>query len=181
MIRAVQLVGYGVAALVLPVGAFWMATATVAEATPVGSVTPVMVCEYNNGTTPDAYSAVWGYDNTTGSTVTIAIGASNEFTPGGQNRGQPTSFSPGSFTDAFTTNWNGSTTQSWVLNGVSAPANAVVGGKPAPACASPPVSIVEPQTLLWLALGAAGAGIVVVWHRRGRRRGPLDFPAPSPS
>jgi hypothetical protein len=140
-----------------------------------GTVTPIMECEFNNGTSPDAYSAYWGYNNTTGSPVKLAIGSSNEFTPGGQSRGQPTSFSTGNQANVFSTNWNGSTSQSWVLDGNTATANAVVGGKPSPACASPPVSITGYQTIVWLAVGVAGIGTVVVWRRR--RRGGVLGPA----
>jgi len=168
--RVSKIAALGGAALVLALGAFLVAATRVAEASTVptggGTVTPVLECEFANGSPGDAYSAVWGYTNTTGATATVAIGASNEFTPGGTNRGQPTQFSVGTSTDAFTTNWNGSTAQSWVLEGHTATANAVVGGKPAPACGTTPVPIVGPPTLVWLGGGVVAAGLVVVWRRR---------------
>jgi len=168
--RVLKAVPLGGAALLMGLGALLGPAARVAEASTVpsggGTVTPVLECEFANGRTGDAYSAVWGYTNTTGATVTLAIGASNEFTPGGTNRGQPTQFSVGTNTDAFTTNWNGSTAQSWVLDGHTATANAVVGGQPAPACGTTPVPIAGPPTLLWLAVGTVAAGLVIGWRRR---------------
>ncbi len=171
--RAMPRMGFAAAAALLPVGAFlWTVTGVAGAVTsPTGSsgtVAPVMECEFNNGSSNDKYSAIWGYTNTTGGTVTIAIGSSNEFTPGAQNRGQPTSFTPGTNTDAFTTNWNGSSSQSWVLNGTTATAQQVVNGNPAPACSTKPVPIAAPQTLIWIAAGGVTAGIVVVVRRRRR-------------
>jgi len=170
VLKAAPLVG---AALLLALGAFVGPVARVAAASSAptggGTVTPVLECEFANGSPGDAYSAVWGYTNTTGATVTLPIGASNEFTPGGTNRGQPTQFSVGTNTDAFTTNWNGSTAQSWALDGHTATANAVVGGKPAPACGTTPVPIAGPPTLVWLAVGVVAAGLVIGWRRRRLR------------
>ena len=169
--RVLQCAAPGVAGAPLALGAPLASATNVAGASTTqtggGTVTPVLECEFNNGTSPDAYSAYWGYTNTTSGPVTLAIGSSNEFTPGGTNRGQPTQFSVGSSTNVFTTKWNGTSAQSWVLDGHTATANAVVGGKPSPACGTTPVPIVAPQSLVWLAVGGAAAGLVV-WRRRRR-------------
>ncbi len=48
------------------------------------------------------FSAVFGYESANAAAVTIAAGASNDVSPDGPDRGQPTSFEPGNVGSAFT-------------------------------------------------------------------------------
>ena len=54
------------------------------------SVIPIAECITNNGN--GTFTARFGYDNSTGAVVTIAVSASNYFSVGAQNRNQPTVF-----------------------------------------------------------------------------------------
>jgi hypothetical protein len=94
------------------------ATPGVAAAT-TGTVTPVLDCisESSGGT----YSAVLGYSNTTGRTVSIPLGSNNVIWPSKFNGRQPTTFKPGVqhgvFTVTFSINDLWYSAPSWTLNG----------------------------------------------------------------
>ena len=93
-----------------------------------------------------------------GSTETIEIGSGNKFSPNPQNRGQPTSFLPGTNHNVFVVTWNGSGSLTWTLNG-----HDVSATKSSTACSSNPVPIAGggPWYLLPGALvvvGVAGVG-----------------------
>jgi FG-GAP repeat/Putative Ig domain len=84
----------------------------------VPTVVPILECvQHNqNGT----WTARFGYDNTTGATVTIPVGSNNFFTPGNQNRGQTTVFQPGRVTNAFSVTFasgHGNNLAVWFLRG----------------------------------------------------------------
>ena len=66
------------------------------------SVIPILDCSYK--TSLGMYDMWFGYDNPNTTSVTVAVGTSNEFTSGGgvsQSVGQPTTFSAGTHTDVF--------------------------------------------------------------------------------
>jgi hypothetical protein len=81
------------------------------------TIVPLLQCVDRNSN--GGYLARFGYDNTTGGAVTIPVGSANYFTPGSQNRGQPTVFQPGHVNNAFsvTLNANGSNLAIWLLRG----------------------------------------------------------------
>jgi hypothetical protein len=147
-----------------------LAVATAPGAGAAGSVKPKLVCVFADES--GGYTAVWGYENTTGAVVEIAVGGDNRFDPTPRDRGQPTRFEEGSPTNVFTTTWDG-TNLSWRINGHTETAS-----RNSKKCESPPVpqGNDSPQALV---LVAAAAGVVVVgggtsgWmvRRRRHRRG----------
>lgn len=69
-------------------------------------IQPVVNCvEYDD--TRDVYVAHFGYINPNEFEVTIPIGKNNKLTPSSQDRGQPTVFKPGSYSNVFETDFNG--------------------------------------------------------------------------
>ena len=72
----------------LAVGAFLVAGASPAWA---HKQNPILECVFKD-TGTGQYNSLWGYNNDSGSTETIAIGDGNEFSPAPQSRGQPTAF-----------------------------------------------------------------------------------------
>jgi hypothetical protein len=56
-------------------------------------VHPILECVVHNG--DGSYTAFFGYENENDVTATIPIGSNNKFTPGPEDRGQPTMFQPG--------------------------------------------------------------------------------------
>jgi cysteine-rich repeat protein len=67
-------------------------TAT-ATGTPARPVHPILECVIDNGN--GTYTAHFGYLNENAAAVSIPLGAANKFSPGAQDRGQPTTFQPG--------------------------------------------------------------------------------------
>ena len=119
--------------------------------------TPILECVFHD-TGTGQYNSLWGYNNSSGSTETIAIGSGNKFSPNPQNRGQPTSFLPGTNHNVFVVTWNGSGSLTWTLNG-----HDVSATKTSTACSSNPVPVAGggPWYLLPGALvvvGVAGVG-----------------------
>jgi len=94
-----------------------------------GTVVPVLACVSESSAS--AYSAHYGYINTGLDPVDVPLGVNNFFGPppsgGGPVpvwMGQPTSFQPGSFAEAFTTPpLPKDSPMQWTLLGVSAPAS----------------------------------------------------------
>jgi hypothetical protein len=78
--------------------------------------TPILECVFHD-TGTGQYNSLWGYTNSSGSTEKISIGSGNKFSPNPQNRGQPTSFLPGTNHNVFVVTWNGSGSLTWTLNG----------------------------------------------------------------
>ncbi len=60
---------------------------------PTGPVCPVLEGVVDNG--DGSYTAFFGYESENGVVVTVPIGLDNKFTPGLEDRGQPTTFQPG--------------------------------------------------------------------------------------
>jgi hypothetical protein len=81
------------------------------------TVVPLLQCVAKNPNR--SYTARFGYDNSTGALVTIAVGASNFFAPGNQNRGQTTVFQPGLVQNAFSVTFspNGGDLAVWFVRG----------------------------------------------------------------
>ena len=83
------------------------------------TVVPLLTCvqKINNTT----YRGTFGFDNSTGASVAIPVGANNYFTPGAQNRGQATTFAAGTTTNAFsvtfTASGNSNDLAVWFLRG----------------------------------------------------------------
>ena len=76
------------------------------------SVTPIVVCSVTrHGST----HSVFGYENT-GASLSIGVGLSNQFSPGPADRGQPTTFAPGTKINVFAIDAPGPVT--WTLDGV---------------------------------------------------------------
>jgi hypothetical protein len=89
-----------------------VAASGTASAAP-SSVTPIVVCSVtHNGTT----HTVFGYDNS-GPALTLGVGASNQFSPGPADRGQPTTFQPGTKINVFSVDAPGPVT--WTVDGAA--------------------------------------------------------------
>jgi hypothetical protein len=70
----------------------------------------------------NAFTATFGYQNTTAFTLVVPVGTDNRFTPNPEDRGQPTQFIPGTVLDAVTVASTGQPV-TWVLNTNSVTAN----------------------------------------------------------
>jgi uncharacterized repeat protein (TIGR01451 family) len=86
-------------------------------------VQPTVKCVDDNGTT---FTAVFGYSNPNPTAVTVAVGNGNSFSPDPVDRGQPTTFNPGTVESAVTTSGTAGSTLVWSLTvgGVTASASA---------------------------------------------------------
>jgi uncharacterized repeat protein (TIGR01451 family) len=86
-------------------------------------VQPTVKCVDNNGGT---FTAVFGYSNPNTTPVTVAVGSGNSFTPDPANRGQPTTFNPGTVESAVTTSGDTGSSIVWSLTvgGVTSSASA---------------------------------------------------------
>jgi len=132
-------------------------------------VTPKLECIFTTDAATGAYTAVWGYENTTEAAAEAPIGTTNKFDPKPEDRGQPTRFEVGRKVNVFTVDSPGSALV-WKLPGGNATAN-----KNSKQCESPPVpqGNDSPQAFV---LVAAAAGTIVVaggasgWMFRRRRR-----------
>ncbi len=89
-------------------------------ATPTQSITPVVECVAN--TASGVYEARFGYNNPNGLGKNIPVGYKNTFTPTPADRGQVTTFIPGSHPSVFRVSFNGSDLK-WTLNGITVTAN----------------------------------------------------------
>jgi hypothetical protein len=144
----------GVAAMLL------LVTALSEAASASHKQTPILECVFQDPGTHQ-WNSLWGYNNTSGSVETLAIGSSNNFSPGAQNQGQPTAFQPGQNDNVFVVTWSGATSLTWNLNGQSVSATTS-----STKCAKNPVPIlagtggwgIELPVVL-LALGILGVGL----------------------
>ena len=132
-------------------------------ASAAGEVTPVLNC-----TKPAAgggFTAVVGYDNTTGQTITIPYGKQNRIVSGQYDGAQPTVFEAGRHDGVFTVTVTTSSA-TWTLG------RTLLLMKPseAPACPSS-TELPEEGNGTGPAIGLAAAGVVgaVLLHRANRR------------
>ncbi len=95
------------------------------------TVTPTLKCIDDNGN--GTYLAHFGYNNPNSSTINIAVGNKNKFSPNPKDRGQTTSFLAGNYEDAFQVNFNGSTL-SWYLKSPNGQSATVVVSKYSTKC-----------------------------------------------
>ncbi len=159
VLRAAATVGVAVAALC---GVILASAPAFAAPPPKGSVRPILECVWDNG--DGTYTAVWGYDNTTGATVTLDVGAQNNFAPLPQDRGQPTVFDAGRRDNAFTVaNATGNLT--WHLNGVKTTARAS-----STACSSNPTVPIGVNSPFGLAIIVVLGFGATAWIGRSRLR-----------
>ena len=83
--------------------------------------------------------AVWGYENPNDHAVEIDVGNLNRFSPGDQDRGQPTTFEPGPFAAVFQTPFEaGAGGLTWTLTG-----NTATASSSSPPC-TPPQPLPQP-------------------------------------
>lgn len=102
--------GAGAAALLLVMIAPAFAAPS-AHTSTSSNVTPIVECTaQHNGVN----HTVFGYDNT-GPTTTLSVGVQNQFTPDIPDRGQPTTFLPGTHINVFSVTT--SATLTWTLDG----------------------------------------------------------------
>jgi hypothetical protein len=165
MTRAAQFVrAVFVAVLVLPLGLFVAGPAQ--AATPSKSIVPFMNCYWDNGN--GTFAALVGYNNKNSTTQTIAVGTSNRFQPGLQNRGQPTTFLPGVQNNVFVVNASAADVSNglnWYLTD-----NTVVISTPVK-CATKPVSQVGSMRALGLSILLLVSIGLAVHQVRNRREG----------
>lgn len=90
---------------------------------------PVLHCVARIGET--RYTAYFGYQNFTNSSITVPIGVDNRFSPGPEDRGQPTLFLAGSNERVLEVEWDGSPLL-WTLSGWT-----VVASASSPRCEGP--------------------------------------------
>lgn len=127
-----------------------------------GSVKPSLECVYHD-TGTGQYTALWGYTNNYTSPVTIPLGSGNSFSPTPADRGQVTTFSPGTHDNVLSTTWDGSGDLTWNLT------HSATASKTSTACSTNPVPIAGSQLLTWILLAAAFVGTAAVIARRNRR------------
>lgn len=112
---------FGPALLAVLASALVLSVSAASTAKPIlSSVTPTLACVAQNR--PSLFTAVFGYTNSTSSVITVPVGTNNTFKPTPRDRGQPTSFLPGSVPRAFTVGFDGSRL-TWTLNGQSVSAS----------------------------------------------------------
>ena len=96
----------------------WFSRGRIAQT--VDRVKPVLSCVANNG--DGTYTARYGYENPNVFPVEIPVGSKNRFSPRPQDRGQITTFEPGTVENAFEVTFDGRYF-TWVLDRQSAPAS----------------------------------------------------------
>jgi hypothetical protein len=127
-----------------------------------GRVEPTLSCVW---TSNSGLTAVFGFNNSSTSTVLAPVGSLNGFSPSPTDRGQVTTFPPGKVTSAFTVAWS-SGAITWTLLGRTRTASA----SSAP-CASAPAPALAETGLI---LGCLVVGVLVcvaVFRERGAPRG----------
>ena len=109
-------------------------------------LTPVLECVVINEGGLDV--AVWGYENPNDHAVEIDVGNLNRFSPGDQDRGQPTTFEPGPFATVFQTPFEaGAGGLTWTLTG-----NTATASSNSPPCTPPQPPPQPPPDVLDLEL-----------------------------
>ena len=134
-----------------------------------GTVVPLLDCVVSNR--DGSWTAVFGYRNTSSSTVSIPRGAKNKVTPVTYGTPQPTTFKPGTHRGVFTGTVTRGAGPMWHLDGTNLAAR--LGASPA--C---PSSTELPEegngTGPAIALAAAGVIGAVLVGRANRRARALD-------
>lgn len=93
-------------------------------------------CVDNNGAT---FRAVFGYSNPNETAVTVSVGSANGFSPAPINRGQPTTFQPGTVESAVTVTENAGATLVWSVSvGGVASSAAALASYPTTCSTQPP-------------------------------------------
>jgi hypothetical protein len=109
---------------------------------PGTSVAPVAECVIPQA--DGSYKAVFGYQSSSlFGDITIPVGANNAFSPGSNNRGQPTTFKPGRKTAQFIVPFDGRAL-TWSLGGVGTTASALLP-QCTPACVQQLVDPTKPR------------------------------------
>jgi hypothetical protein len=123
-------------------------------------VEPNLQCVWTSGS---GFTAVFGFNNSSTSTVIAPVGALNGFSPSPADRGQVTTFPPGRVTSAFTVTWSsGSIT--WNLLGRTRAASSA-----STPCASTPAPALAETGLI---LGCLAIGVLVCVAAFRERGGP---------
>ena len=125
-----------------------------------GRVEPTLSCVWTSNT---GLTAVFGFNNSSTSTVVAPLGSLNGFSPSPADRGQPTTFPPGRVTSAFTVAWN-SGSLTWSLLGRTRTATA----SSVPCASSPAPALAEAGLLL----GCLAVGVLVCVAVFRERNGP---------
>jgi len=108
-----------------------------------GSVlVPLLECVDNNG--DGTYTAHFGYLNSTGSAITLAVGPKNMFVGGDKDRGQPTVFYPGEHLSEFTVVFDALDTLKWMLKADGDRRHQVEASATSEACAT---TTIAPTTI----------------------------------
>lgn len=147
--------------------AFALALPVAADASPLSRLTPTVTCVEVN--TDGSITAHWGYTNVWRSQITIPVGDRkgnrNFFSPGAQDQGQPTAFTPGTQADVFTVTFTGASL-TWTLDdSKDDPPNSATATADSTRCT--PVPALGVDSPLPLALLAVGLGAMLA--RRSRR------------
>jgi hypothetical protein len=111
----------------LPLAGVMLALVSPSARAAAGAVVPTVDCAVAN---PDGtLTAYFGYLNTSSAT-NIAIGNFNQFVPGFADEGQPTRFSPGSYSRVMSVTFSPTIVPAvgWLLEGVTAVANSSTPG-----------------------------------------------------
>jgi hypothetical protein len=125
-------------------------------------VEPLLTCVWTDAS--GGLTAVFGYNNSSTSTVIAPVGSLNAFSPSPAGRGQTTTFPPGRVSSAFSVAWSGGSI-TWSLLGrtrTAAPAATPCSSAPAPALAEAGV------ILAFLLVGVLFS--VAVFRERGGAR-----------
>jgi hypothetical protein len=148
--------------------------ATPGTASAQGRVTPVLDCYVDNR--DGSWTAVFGYQNTTSTTVTIPVGPDNKVTPTTYGTPQPTTFAPGLHHGAFSVTVTRGAGPMWHLD----QDNLAARKKSTSAC---PSSTELPSdgngTGPAIALAVAGVVGAVAVHRSRRRARTAAGPQPA--
>jgi hypothetical protein len=128
------------------------------------ALTPIIECSVSRqGVT----KSIFGYDNH-GGNATLAVGPDNGFSPGPMDRGQPTTFVPGTRINVFTVADQQHTKQlTWTLGGQRVQA-------PGPSCVSSPASSTLAQwgPIVSIASVTVVLGVLLFWRTRRLRTTP---------
>jgi uncharacterized repeat protein (TIGR01451 family) len=125
-------------------------TSTTTTTTPTTStptlfpVQPTVKCVDDNGGT---FTAVFGYANPNTSAVTVPVGSGNSFAPAPSDRGQPTTFNPGTVESAVTVTGEAGSALVWsvTVGGVTSTASATASFTPS--CSTGPTPGPTPITI----------------------------------